>query len=213
MRQGKSRGSVELLDVRRLFTNIVITGTSGSDDIELQLDATGVFVNASVNGVVTQYSAVRSIQVSGGSGNDYIGVGQSGDPNYHGSITVPETLNGDGGVDTVEGGQGVDVVNGGTGDDRVFDDGVNSTLNGDAGNDYVHPFDSGTVYVYGGTGQDAVYGTVRNGSGVTYNLFQNDSSNTADGSPDTLWVYSSDPALHYTTHISIADGDSVQEDI
>src|ERR1700712_1549434 len=115
---------VEAVESRRMFANILITGTPGDDTISVSSNP--VFVTVNMNGVNTNYSAVRSITISGGTGNDSItiqdslGIGAAISGN-----SGNDTIMGGGGNDTITGNNGSDFISGGEGNDYIFgNDGV-----------------------------------------------------------------------------------------
>ena len=128
-------------------------------------------LRATVNGVVVgtrAESAVRTIVVNGGLGDDSIRI------DIPGNTRITTVLNGGPGNDTIRGGDGRDTIDGGPGDD---------TLNGGKGNDAVSG-GPGSDSVVGGAGDDALAGgpgrdTLRGGAGT----------NTLDGGPGIDALY------------------------
>jgi len=114
-------------------------------------------LRATVNGVVVgtrAESAVRTIVVNGGLGNDSIRI------DIPGNTRITTVLNGGPGNDTIRGGDGRDTIDGGPGDDTLNGGKGDDAVNGGAGNDSV----------VGGAGNDALTGgpgrdTIRGGAG------------------------------------------------
>jgi hypothetical protein len=104
--------------------------TSCSAVTSLSVTATGVFDNLIDLSKVqaTQFSALTSVSVDAGAGNDVV-LGSG----------VADTINGNDGNDRLVGDQGNDIINGGIGDDTiVWNNGDNSdTIDGGAGNNTV----------------------------------------------------------------------------
>lgn len=149
-----NRCALESLEPRQLLAATLtangtwnITGTSGNDEIYVARDDVDPSVLlAEINGRIVdeQYAAdVKSIQISGGAGNDHIQIEEAA-----GKITTPTLLRGDDGNDVIVGGSGNDTIYGGRGNDR---------LSGNAGNDRIFG-DDGDDYLNGGTGDDVLNG-------------------------------------------------------
>jgi agmatine deiminase len=146
--------ALESLEARQLLAATLaangtwnITGTSGNDDIYVARDdVDSMVLLVEVNGRVVdeQYATdVKSIQISGGAGNDHIEIDE-----VAGKIQTPTVLRGDDGNDVIIGGSGNDTIYGGRGNDRLI---------GNAGNDRIFG-DDGDDYLAGGPGSDALDG-------------------------------------------------------
>ncbi|HEX8325700.1 MAG TPA: hypothetical protein VF595_17480 [Tepidisphaeraceae bacterium] len=155
------RSAIEALEGRQMFADINFAGTSGADTI--YVTATPTVVTVTLNGVATNYTAVRAITINGGSGSDTIEVSNA--------ITIGCTLAGNGGADTILGGSGNDLVTGGDGND---------VLNGRAGSDTI----------YGNTGADTIYINNDNNTGDT--AYANQPGVLTDGSYDLIYYSSND---------------------
>ena len=136
----------ESLESRCLKTAINWAGTSAADTISVDIDSSNPnLVDVTQNGVVTQYSSVRSISVSGGGGNDTITIGNS--------ITIGCAISGNAGSDTIVGGfgndsitgnAGADSINGSAGDDVEW--AVDQTTNSDSAHDTLYYSPASTGY-------------------------------------------------------------------
>ncbi len=137
-------GQLEVLDQNGLLPNtpavdasevtaILITG-SDSDNV---IDLSGV--------TAAQFSALTSIQVSGGDGDDRI----------TGSADLANSLNGSDGADTLFGQAGNDTLSGGNGADSILGGVGNDSLLGGDGNDTIAAAD-GNDTVLAGNGSDTV---------------------------------------------------------
>jgi len=131
---------MEEVEPRRLYTAVTVTGTDANDTIGVTISGSAVVVT--LNGTQTSYTAVRSIAISGGNGNDTITVDQS--------ITVGcaisgnagnDTIYGGAGNDTITGNNGADMIQGYGGDDVIFGNDGADQLDGGAGNDTLYSFD------------------------------------------------------------------------
>jgi uncharacterized delta-60 repeat protein len=113
---------LENLESRLLLTTasassglLTISGTSGSETINIGLNAQD---RITISGVNSTFANITSIVVNAGSGNDTVVVSTA--------ISLPATLNGGNGNDTLRGGDGNERLNG---------DGGNDQLNGRDGRD------------------------------------------------------------------------------
>ena len=134
---------MEEVEPRRMFAAVTVQGTDANDNISVTISGPAVVVT--LNGVPTSYTAVRSISISGGNGNDTI--------NVDGVITVGCAISGNAGNDTIYGGSGNDSITGNNGSDVIMgydgDDVISGNdgadqLDGGAGNDSVYATDAGT---------------------------------------------------------------------
>jgi Ca2+-binding RTX toxin-like protein len=110
----------------------------------------------------------RTVQVSGGDGNDVI-LGGSG----------RDTIYGDAGSDRLEGRAGHDVVYGGDGDDLLYGGDGNDRLYGEAGRDESHG-EAGDDFLYSPDGRDRLLGSFGNDS--------IDASSYVDGGWGDDWI-------------------------
>lgn len=142
---------------------LIITGTPGDDRISMirvkagktkpaQLiitekttapKANGSGTLATVETINLTLSAVKSILINAGDGNDSVSV--AGGRTYH--VAIPSTINGEGGNDSLTGGDandilsggaGDDLLTGGAGDDRIFGNEGKDRLTGGLGADYLN---------------------------------------------------------------------------
>lgn len=153
-----SRVLVESCEPRQLFANINLIGTPGADTITLT--STSAAITVTFNGVVTNYTAVRAIAISGGTGNDKISLSDT--------IMLGAAISGNSGNDDLVGGGGDDTLTGNNGNDNI---------NGGYGND------SGTDILIGNMGADTLNGAFMHADDSYY---ANDYYTDADGSQD--WV-------------------------
>ncbi|HEX8324286.1 MAG TPA: hypothetical protein VF595_10270 [Tepidisphaeraceae bacterium] len=168
---------IETLEGRRLFAGLTVNGTAGDDQILVRIHAdTMQFVTLTVNGDVSYHTSVTSVTVSGGTGNDVIFVGSE--------ISVACVLSGNSGHDTITGGRGADHITGNNGNDLIYAGGGNDIVVGNDGGDSLYGEDGNDI-LYGGLGSDYLYGGTKWSDDDT--IYQNDTSNTEDGSYDELW--------------------------
>lgn len=124
-----STNMIEAVESRRMFANISIVGTPGDDNISVT--ANNLYVTVTINGTSQNYTAVRSIVISGGTGNDL--------------INVDHTL------------QIGAAISGNSGNDTIYGSGANDTITGNNGNDLIQGYE-GDDLIYGGDGADAIDG-------------------------------------------------------
>ena len=157
-KRSTTRLSVEKLELRQLMAADLlsngtwnITGTGGADEIYVARDDFDpTYLIAEVNGrfIGEQLAKnVKTIRISGGSGNDRIEIDESA-----GAIQTPTELRGEDGNDVIVGGSGNDTIYGGRGNDRLIGNASNDRIFGEAGDDYLE----------GGLGADTLDG----GSGL-----------------------------------------------
>jgi Ca2+-binding RTX toxin-like protein len=134
---------------------LVIAGTAGNDVITVSLDPqkANYLVKFNQSGSAYPRSAVQSIEVDAGDGNDKI--------TLESTIKLKSTLNGGAGNDTITGGAGGDAINGGDGDDQLYGSGGKDTIHGDAGNDLIQG-GAADDSLFGDDGFDQVYGDAGN---------------------------------------------------
>jgi Ca2+-binding RTX toxin-like protein len=151
--------------------NLVLAGGPESNSISIQLSADGrsyvidsgaplevgssICSNAPGNPteLVCQATAVASIEVNAGAGDDTVVTGRE--------ISIPVGLRGGPGNDTLVGGGGGDRLVGGGDDDRLVGRAGNDSLYGGDGNDTLIGC-SGDDVIRGGPGTDIIHG----GSGI-----------------------------------------------
>lgn len=114
------------------------------------------------------YAGAGDDWVSGGAGDDYIDGGEGDD-----------TLHGDDGINVMLGGEGADLItsgsyghhsggyiDGGDGDDQILALSGHYIIDGGAGNDLIQAdtgnIEPGTYFIYGGEGNDTIFGTYGN---------------------------------------------------
>ena len=161
------------------LTGLVVTGSDSNNVIDL----------SGVN--VAQFTALASIQVSGGDGNDRI----TGSPDLANSLnggdgsdvllggSVNDTLNGGNGADAITGGLGNDSLLGGDGADTLSGDAGLDTLEGGNGADLLSAGDDNDS-VNGGNGADNIDGGLGNDS-----LNGDGGSDTITGGADNDTIY------------------------
>lgn len=132
--------------VRLVGSELVITGSDGTDTVKVSPQSGKVKVDATLNGkkVSQTFSGVTGVRVDTRGGNDSV--------TFASNLTLPTWTSAGAGNDTVTGGGGADVIYLGTGDD---------TANAGAGNDFVAG-GAGEDLVQGGAGTDALYGGADN---------------------------------------------------
>jgi Ca2+-binding RTX toxin-like protein len=131
-------------------STVVVTGTKGSDNISVGLNADQLEVKSA--GVLVgsfPLGGLLGVSVNGGNGHDTLAVDAA--------VTLPATLlggngkdnlTGGSGMDMLDGGNGKDVLAGGAGDDHLFGGNGRDVLDGGDGNDTLS----------GGRGKDQVTG-------------------------------------------------------
>ncbi|MGN6625999.1 MAG: calcium-binding protein [Tepidisphaeraceae bacterium] len=182
----------QTLDARRLFAAINISGTSGDDSIALTIAGNAVQVD--FNGSTSYYTAVNSITISAGGGNDTVTI----DP----SITLGTAIGGNSGNDTITGGSGPDQINGNDGNDTIYGGSGDDVINGNAGNDTIYG-QNGNDTLFGGIGNDGVDGAW----GVNY-TYQNDLANNSDDNADLMYTMIANHSNDHITDI-VNDGDAM----
>ena len=114
---------IESLESRQMFANVVISGTPDADVITIGINPNNSqFMQVFVNGAESDYAAVTSIQVSGGTGNDQISVIND--------ITVATVISGNAGNDTITAGGGPDQITGNAGNDVIYGGKGDDDING-----------------------------------------------------------------------------------
>ena len=109
---------------------LTVNGTANADTIYVSLS--GATLTAQLNGTKLTFSntAVKSIIVNGGDGNDFIAIGAG---------VRGTTVNGGVGNDSIIGGTGPDNLNGGDGNDFISSlNGIKDSVTGGAGTDILH---------------------------------------------------------------------------
>ncbi len=160
-RVSNHRCALESLEARQLLAATLmangtwnITGTNGNDEIYVardEIDSTVLLVEVNGKVVDEQYASdVKSIQISGGLGNDHIEIDEAA-----GKITTPTVLRGDDGNDVIIGGSGNDTIYGGRGNDRLIGNAGNDRIFGDDGDDYLEG-GPGSDVLDGGTGRNQI---------------------------------------------------------
>lgn len=143
-------------------TQIVVTGGSGSNDIDLSGVTTDGFPNLADSSPVT---------VEGEAGNDTIVGSEVGDALYGGE--GDDTIEGGAGADTIDGGAGNDVIHGDDDGDFIIGGDGQDQLYGDDGNDLIMDGASNDQ-VDGGDGDD----TIMAAPGSTDTFADDDGSDT-----------------------------------
>jgi Ca2+-binding RTX toxin-like protein len=163
---------------------LMVSGTSGNDVIDIQDIGTGIQVT--VNGKVTVYTyeSVDSIYVDAGAGDDIVTIGDNVNDVYvYGGDGNDKISDGDG-DNTLSGGAGKDSLDGGAGDDRLNGNGGNDKLMGGVGNDRLRGGD-GNDYLDGGSGNDRFWGG--NGAQTMMGQGGNDRFYLRDGVVDMVY--------------------------
>jgi hypothetical protein len=136
-----SNGVLYLQGSPTLASNITVNLVKNGSEIDASADHN--------HAMIVARSAVNSIQINGGSGNDYIYV-DSG-------LTVPVTINGGEGNDQVRGGGGKNTIIEGNGNDWVSGRGVSSSITVGSGNDTLLGT-AGPDTIIAGNGNDSIIG-------------------------------------------------------
>jgi Ca2+-binding RTX toxin-like protein len=153
----------QLLAADLLGGVLTVVGTNRNDRIYVTLSEPGTLL-VSVNSQRSQFNLadVSQLRISGGRGNDTIGVaedvplaawisGGAGD----------DRLKGSGGNDEIHGDAGNDRIDGGGGDDAIFGEAGNDRVDGGAGNDDLNG-GAGQDELNGGGGDDVLLGGIGN---------------------------------------------------
>jgi Ca2+-binding RTX toxin-like protein len=173
---------MEAMESRRLMSVslsggvLTVTGTVYEDVITVQANSTQIAVTDNGPGQVFPLSAVATVRVIGGSGNDRITVfpqvtrnafidGGAGHDLLTGGAGNDyilggdgnDSLDGSGGNDFLSCGFGDDHALGGSGNDTMFGSFGNDVLSGESGNDWISG-DAGNDRATGGTGVDRLFG-------------------------------------------------------
>jgi Ca2+-binding RTX toxin-like protein len=173
------QGTVDLDDVTGLET-IVVSGSTGTDVVTLQFQATAATAADAITVDATQLTgASDTITMTNNSGTQpttfSITGGVNGDTLAGGGAAAGDTIIGNGGNDQMAGNQGNDVItggagsdnaNGGAGNDTITTAGANDTITAGAGNDNVDAGAADDSIVMGGnlTFDDVIDGGA-NGTG------------------------------------------------
>ena len=151
------------------LTGLVVTGSDSNNVIDLS----GV--------TAAQFTALASIKVSAGDGNDRV----TGSPDIASSLNGgdgTDTLTGGSNNDTLNGGNGADSITGGLGNDSLLGSDGADTITGDDGNDTIFA-GNGNDSVDAGNGADSVEGN--NGADTLLGNTGDDTIN-GDGGTDSI---------------------------
>lgn len=157
---------IEILEQRQFLSVslqggvLTIQGLAGNDTYRVAINDSHIAV--AENGVPYGFdlSAVTSIQVRLGAGNDKFDMT---------GVSVPASISGGGGNDTIIGGSGNDSIYGGRGMDSI---------DGGAGNDFIHGRRNADI-LHGGAGNDTIFGGA--GNDLLYTDAGNDAIHGAGG--------------------------------
>jgi Ca2+-binding RTX toxin-like protein len=211
-RESETGICVEHLEHRRLMSvsvsggRLTISGTGGSDRIDVDQNATTIFVReqreqASVVLTPVLASLVNRIRITGSSGHDRItlsasvrvGADVSGDTGNDTISGSPrnDTLRGGGGDDSISGNSGDDRIEGGTGHDNLAGNSGNDNVGGNDGNDTVSG-GFGRDTLVGGSGNDRLFAkdfmddVVDGGTGFDAALYDSQPPGSVFGGHDKL---------------------------
>jgi Ca2+-binding RTX toxin-like protein len=133
-----------------------IPGTSGNDAIHVTEDGSTVFPSLNGFGRMFQQTAVGSVSVTAGDGDDVIIIGPGTIPTRisggNGSDRITggdraDTIDGNGGPDFIDGGNGADLISGGAGNDAIRGEEGNDTIDGGDGDDELRGGPGDDTYV------------------------------------------------------------------
>jgi hypothetical protein len=125
--------------------SLLVTGTAGSDVIEVS--GSGSTVRVSANGSTQTFNGVRRVVVNAGNGDDRVNIGAA----------LATLINGGAGNDLLTGGSGADTLNGDDGDDRLTGGVGSDVLSGGEGKDVLNAQDGvADRRVDGGAGSDRI---------------------------------------------------------
>jgi Ca2+-binding RTX toxin-like protein len=177
LRESVPRPVLEALERRRFFAVnvvagvLVVTGTSGNDQIDVWKDNSSTDVYVDMNGsrfgpyTAAQISA-NKVKVVGAAGDDQLNLWNSGggfDLQYPGEVYGDD---GDDFIegsklgsfgDTIYGGYGYDIIEASDGPDSVYAGYDDDSIDGGPGNDYIRGED-GSDTITGGDGADQMFG-------------------------------------------------------
>jgi Ca2+-binding RTX toxin-like protein len=148
-----------------------ISGTSGDDSFSLSVSGTLFSVTRNDETVQFTTSAVKSIVLSCGDGNDTVtlGAGVIGASIRGGNGN--DSIQGGAGADTLRGDAGDDTLFGGAGNDRIYGGDDADSLTGEAGADRIWGGNDNDK-LFGGSNNDILYG--ESGNDSLYGQNQND---------------------------------------
>ncbi|WP_168219024.1 tandem-95 repeat protein [Limnoglobus roseus] len=128
--------------VRKIGTDVIITGGEGADTVTITVQGVQIRVEAYLSGgkYVYYFPGVSRVVVDTKGGNDTI--------TFASTLTIPTWTDAGAGDDTVTGGGGPDEIYLGAGDD---------TADGGAGDDFIAG-GAGADVIQGGVGSDTIYG-------------------------------------------------------
>lgn len=138
---------------------LTITGSSGPDAIEVQLRAKdNGKLKVEVGTMERKYTAasVKRIVVNALGGNDSVEIGKDDEP-----VRIQSVINGGSGNDNLDGGASGDTINGGDGNDNIDGEGGNDKLYGGNGADTLQG-GSGKDQLFGEAGNDFLQGKTGN---------------------------------------------------
>ena len=180
---------------------LLIAGSAIADVIHLTDQGDRLRVER--NGATMDFARnlVKSIEIHGGDGNDYIEVDAT--------LDLVTGISGDRGNDTILGGAGTDYISGDDGNDVINGRFGPDSIHGGAGNDYIEGR-GGNDTIYGGKGRDTLLGGNQNdvlfGGKAADSLVGGDGDDTLTGGAnhDTLlgengndWLYGENNAIDY----------------
>jgi Calpain family cysteine protease/RTX calcium-binding nonapeptide repeat (4 copies) len=122
-------------------TQLLITGTTGADDISISQSPSGILVSDGALGSQTFGGTFSSIKIVGNGGNDVIGVDSS--------VTVNCLIYGGAGNDLIE--------DGGSGNDEIWGGGGSDTIQAGSGNDTLVSIGDSAAMLVGGSGFDSFW--------------------------------------------------------
>lgn len=199
------RPVIESLEQRQLLSVdldggvLLVNGTAQADEITIRpaVNVPGQ-LRVMVNGKRTLVDAaqVKSIQINGRDGDDYIAIEGNGS-----RIVVPAVIYGGAGNDTLAGAFGKDVIHGGGGDDLVYGGGGSDTLVGGSGADRL----------LGGEGDDALAGGAGNDQISTGQVASASKDSVSGGAGGDTVNYQADPTFAVATYTSSPTGLSPQQ--
>ena len=164
------------IDSLTVTTPVTLFSTSIADPLTVTVDgASGnILVNSGALNDTIEFSAIETLSVVGGSGNDTVFIGQNaglgrigvtlleGNDDFaiNGALTLSITADGGSGNDRLRTAGGDDIIDGGAGNDSLVGNGGDDSISGGIGNDTLEG-GAGNDVLLGGDGND----TLRGGAG------------------------------------------------
>jgi hypothetical protein len=165
----------ESLESRQFLSSVTLSGSILTVNGDSNTTRLAVSYNSSANTVTgsTSSGAVKTVSKSQVSGIRIVGGLRSELISVTSQLSIPSTIQGNGGNDTIWAGSGRDSISGGSGNDQIHGRGGNDIIFGRDGNDWID----------GGAGTDAANGEA--GSDKLLNIEQSPSQSDNSSPPPT----------------------------